>query len=74
MPETVHIYSESRVPLLVAPGVLQEMIALTYGTAVIPPRTVYIDPDHDSEAERKAKIAADLKLYRETPRPTLDLP
>lgn len=73
MPESVLIYSETRVPLLVAPGVIQEMIALTYGTAAIPPRTVYIDPDHDSEAERKAKIQADLKAYREAKPNTLNI-
>lgn len=74
MPETVHILSESRVSLPGGAGVSQEVISLTYVAQGIGPRIVYIDPIHDSEEERKAKIAADLVKARATAVPTIDLP
>ncbi len=73
MPETVHILAESRLTLPTGPGVLREMISLTYAAAGLAPRIVYIDPDHDSPEERKAKIAADLKQARAATPTQVDL-
>lgn len=74
MSETATIHSEQRLPVSVGGGTLQEMIVVTYSTPSVPPRQVYIDPDHDTPAERQLKIAADLKTYREQKPATLQLP
>lgn len=74
MPETATIHSEQRMPVTIVGGGLQEMIVVTYSTPTVPPRQVYIDPDHDDAAERTRKIEADIKAYREQKPATLQLP
>lgn len=74
MPENVTVHSEQRLPVQVAGGTMQEMIVVTYSTSTVPPRQVYIDPEHDTPQERINKITADLKAYREQKPATLQLP
>lgn len=64
MPETVQIIREARVPLGGDPATIREMIELVYVAPGAFPRTVYIDPDHDSLEERQRIIREDLDAAR----------
>jgi hypothetical protein len=74
MPETVSILRQSVVRLPIGAGSSKEMISLTYTVGGAAPRIVYIDPDHDSEEERKRAIADDIRAAREQTPQTLELP
>lgn len=74
MPEQVAILHERRFTLPTTPGGAKELIEITYRPADGFPRTVLIDPDHDSPEERVRVISEDLKRSRAFKPPTLDLP
>ena len=74
MPETVKILevTEAKVgqPGVTGPG----QVAITYSTGDVPPRTVYVEKEKDTPAERQRVIKEDLEAIRAA-RPTfLDLP
>lgn len=74
MPETVSILSVRRIPRPVAPGVVKDQVAVTYAAAGLTPRIVYLEPENDTDEERKRLIAADIREARGQTTSTLDLP
>ena len=74
MAETVKILSERKVQLPVAPGEVQEMVAITYAAVDLFPRTVYVLPENDTLEERQRLIRDQLEKARSTPPVTLELP
>lgn len=74
MPETVSILSIRRIPRPVSPGRWKDQIAISYAAEGLFPRIVYLEPENDSEDERKRVIAEDLKAARNETRPTVELP
>ena len=49
-------------------------VAITYSTADVPPRTVFVDQAKDTPQERGRVIKEDLEAARATGREFLDLP
>lgn len=74
MSEKVHILRETLIPLPTDPGGGRQMLRVMYQAAGMLPRTVYIDPDHDSPEERARVISNDLKAAREHKPPALEVP
>ena len=74
MSEIVTIIAERRIPLPSPPGASRDVIELTYAGAGMIPRSIFVDPDHDSEEERIRLIALDLKAAREHVPSTVQLP
>lgn len=74
MPEKVTIIAERPWPLPVSPNAFREMIQIVYQAAGDLPRTVYVDPDHDSPEERARVIRADLDTARNATPATIELP
>ena len=74
MPEQVVIIREGRVPLPSARGAQREMIEIVYHAAGLFPRSVFVDPAHDTPDERVRLITEDLRQAREHIPPRLTLP
>lgn len=74
MPEKVTIIAERPWPLPTESGVSRQMIQIVYQAAGDLPRTVYVDPDHDSPEERARVIRADLDAARNAIPATIELP
>lgn len=74
MPERVRLHNVEEV----APGELGEgeagQVAITYSTADVPPRTVFVDKGKDTPEERSRVIKEDLEAARAAGRETLELP
>ena len=49
-------------------------VAITYSTADVPPRTVFVDKEKDTPAERRRVIQEDLETVRGAPKQFLDIP
>lgn len=73
MPERVRIHSVREL----SPGELGagdvEQVGITYSTANIPPRTVFVDREKDTPQERIRVIKQDLEAARAAGRDTLEL-
>lgn len=75
MAEQVKIISATEITTYPTPGQPRVMVAITYTTLDLPPRTVYIDKAQDSEQERIRVIQADLREARARGGPTvLEIP
>ncbi len=74
MSQKVSILSVGTVPLTVAPGVFHHMRSITYATETMFPRTVYLEVDKDTPAERVRVIAEDIKKAKEERPETLEIP
>lgn len=74
MPKEVLIRSVEEMALFDEAGVGREVVAITYATAAVAPRTVFIDKDKDTPEERQRVIKEDLEAARAAKSTTLELP
>lgn len=74
MPEVVRIHSVQELsPGEMGAGDVQQ-VAITYSTAAVPPRTVFVDKEKDTPQERQRVIKEDLEAVRATRKEFLDIP
>lgn len=69
MPVQVSILAETRIQLLVAPGVFKAVRSITYSADGGFPRVVNIELERDTPEERRRVIAEDIERAK-TERPT----
>ena len=64
MPEQVLIRSVEELVDVDEAGDPRDVVAITYATAAVPPRTVFIDKGKDTPEERRRVIKEDLEAAR----------
>lgn len=74
MPETVLIRSVEELVHFDDAGVGRDVVAVTYASAAVAPRTVFIDKDKDTLDERQRVIKEDLEAVRAAKSTPIDLP
>ncbi|KKM24965.1 hypothetical protein LCGC14_1599750 [marine sediment metagenome] len=74
MPEQVLIRNVQEIPVFDGAGVGREVVAITYSSRTVAPRTVFIDKEKDTPQERQRVIKGDLETVRAARAVPLDLP
>ena len=74
MPEQVLVRSVEELVHADAAGDLRDVVAITYATAAVAPRTVFIDKEKDTPQERQRVIKEDLEAARAARSTPFELP
>jgi len=74
MPEQVRVHRVTEVPAAEALTGEVDQVSITYSTSDVPPRTVFIDKEKDTPAERQRVIKEDLEAARANRGESLELP
>lgn len=74
MPEQVLIRSVEELVDVDEAGDPRDVVAITYATAAVPPRTVFIDKEKDTPQERQRVIKEDLEAARAARSVPFELP
>jgi hypothetical protein len=74
VPETVRILRVVEIPEGVGAEPQVARVAITYSTPQVPPRTIYVDKDRDSQEERQRVIKEDLEGFRAQRVELLEIP
>ncbi|KKN36992.1 hypothetical protein LCGC14_0768030 [marine sediment metagenome] len=74
MPEQVRIHGAVDVGLGEQGAPAPNMVAITYSTSDVPPRTVFVDKDKDTAEERQRVIKEDLEAARAAGAERFELP